>query len=220
MRASLVGLAAAAVYAGSAAAQTLEVTSYTLHNYSPGKQFEVTRLVSGPSGVATRGYLGYQQSTTGVGARLTLWPVRRLGLELSLATRSGLRSVLERIPNDPEWYGQGWQSTVNETGLRVAVRAVNRPGGRLQFAAGVTRLTFGGLAYYEAVDSTPLVRRTVTGGAFGASWITRIKGRLMASVGLDDIVYHVMPTTRPGDTVRRWTQHDIALSTAFVFRVH
>jgi len=219
MRALLVGLIALALCVGSAAAQTLEITPYTLHGYAPGRQFEVTRAVSTPTGFETRGYLGYQQSSTGLGARFGVWPLRRLGLELSLATRSGLRSVLQRIPNDATWYGQGWKATVTETGLRVAVRPVNRPGGRLQFAAGVTRLTFGGIAYYEAVDETPLVHRTVTGGSFGANWMTRVSGRLMASVGIDDIVYRVTPTTWPGDTTRRWTQHDIALSTAFVVRV-
>jgi hypothetical protein len=220
MRASLVGVVAVALCVRSTAAQTLEITPYTFHGYAPGKQFEVTRPISTPTGFQTRGYLGYQRSSTGMGARVGVWPLRRLGLELSVATRSGLRSVLERIPNDPTWYGQGWKATVTETGLRVAVRPVSRPGGRLQFAAGVTRLTFGGPAYYEAADQTPLVNRTVTGGSFGASWMTRVSGWLMASVGIDDIVYRVTPTTLPGDTIRRWTQHDIALSTAFVVRVN
>lgn len=217
MRALLAGLVAAALCVGSAAAQTIEVSSYTLHNYSPGKQYEVTRPVSG--GPETRGYLGYQQAMAGLGARFGVWPVRRLGLELTFATRSGLRSVLERIPNDPYWYGQGWQASVSEEGVRIAVRAINRPGSRVQVAAGVNRLTFSGTGYYEGVDSTPLLRRSVSGGSYGVSWLTRLSGRIMASVALDQTVYRLTPKTRPGDTMRRWTQRDIALSTGLVLRV-
>ena len=159
-------------------------------------------LPNPPGGITTVWTDSHHEASPAVGANLTAWLGRSLGLDLGASLR---------FSNRTDSSTSGSSTTIGVYSLRVVTQRKLATFG-VRLGAGLALVHFGGPAYAGGGNVGDLAKQSFSGGTLSAD-LTRTIGGLRLRLGLEDATYRVA-LWHPINLVNYQTsrQHDLLIS--------